>query len=282
MRILSDINQERDTMDVVTDLTGVLERIASLRIGQIRHQVLASEQFFASLWQIYSQIRVGKLFHFGHGRGAKIINKELLILITSEGGLSGDIDQRLINQALQYYRPAKNDIVVVGSRAATQLTERRIPYIKSFKMPVKETDINVAPLVEQVQRYNSTMVFYQAYNSLTSLSVKQIQLSAAVAEMGQNVKPGEDLIIEGVYIFEPSTFAVVDHLERSMLQIALSQVVLDSKLTQYASRFTAMHEAHDRAADTLSDLDSQLARARRQLKDERLKEVVNGLRKGGR
>ena len=281
MRILSDISQERDTMSVVTSLTGVLERITSLRIAQIRNQVLASQQFFAALWQIYSQIRVGKLFHLGHGRGVKVIKKELLILITSEGGLSGDIDRRLINQALQYYRPAKHDIVVVGSRAAAQLSELRVAFVKSFKMPVKETHINVAPLVELVQRYDSAMVFYQAYASLSSLSVKQIQLNAAVAEMGKNVKPGDDLITEASYIFEPSTFAVIDHLERSMLQIALSQVVLDSKLTQYASRFTAMHEAHDRAEESLSDLNFLFARAQRRLKDERLKEVINGLRKSG-
>ena len=49
-----------------------------------------------------------------------------------------------------------------------------------------------------------------------------------------------EMINEWTYIFEPSTYAVVAHLERSMMQIAVSQLILESKLAQYAARFRAM------------------------------------------
>jgi F0F1-type ATP synthase gamma subunit len=64
-----------------------------------------------------------------------------------------------------------------------------------------------------------------------------------------------------------------------MMSIALSQVILESKLAQYASRFRAMSAASDRANETFTETKLNYNRARRGLKDERLKEIINGMRK---
>ena len=281
MRQLNEISQERDAMKTVVELTSAFEGIASMRISQIKNQVKNSEQFFGELWNIYRQIRVDELFHFGRSQSAgPVIEKELILMITSEGGLSGDIDQKLINMALQYYKPANNDIIVIGHHGATQLSQAHVDFVKSFKLPAKDRNINVMPLLAEVQKYGSTIVFYESYVSLTNQDVKSIKLSAAVAERGRNITSNDsEIISEQNYLFEPSTHAVVDHLERSMIQIALSEVILESKLAQYASRFRAMTTARDKADESFADLNTAYNRARRHQKDERLKEIINGLRK---
>lgn len=280
MSRLNDIVRERDTMGTIVKLTNAFEGVASMRISAIKDQVLQSQRFFDELWRIYSQIRVDELFHFGRGQSVdKLIEKELMILITSEGSFSGDIDQKLISEALQKYQPAKNDIIAVGTHGAILLTHLDISYIKNFKLPEQDRNINVLPIVEYVQKYASTTVFYQNYLSLADLRIKNIKLSTAVAERGKKVTLGEDVITEENYIFEPSTYDVVNHLESSMMQITLSEVILESKLAQYASRFSAMSVAHDRANDSYADLDIGYSRAKRYIKDERLKEVINSLKK---
>lgn len=279
MRQLNDIAYELNAMSTIVKLTSAFEGIASMRIAQVKDQVLSSEQFFGELWRIYSQIRVDELFHFGRSQSVeKPIEKELMILITSEGSFSGDIDEKLLSEALKYYNKDKNDIVIIGHHGATLLSHMRVSYIKSFKLPEKDRNINVMPIVGQVQKYTSTVVYYQNYVSLTNQQVKSMKLSTAVAERGRNVKPGEDVITEQNYIFEPSAYEVVDHLERSMMQITLAEVILESKLAQYASRFRAMTVAHDKADDSYGELNTSFSRAKRHLKDERLKEMVNGLR----
>lgn len=280
MRQLNDIAREKEATSTIVELTSAFEGIASMRIAQIKDQVLSSQQFFSELWRIYRQIRVDELFHFGRGQSVeKVIEKELMILITSEGSFSGDIDQRLIGEALKHYSGKKNDILVVGHHGAVQLAQVKTPYIKSFKLPQQDRNINVAPLITEVQKYASTLVYYQSYISLMDQQIKTMKLSAAVAEKGENVTKSDEVITEQNYIFEPSTYEVVDHLERSMMQITLSEVILQSKLAQYASRFRAMRAAHDRADDSYADIRLLYSRARRHIKDERLKEIVNGLRK---
>ena len=69
------------------------------------------------------------------------------------------------------------------------------------------------------------------------------------------------------------------------MQIAVSQLILESKLAQYASRFRAMTASHQRADDSKRELHLDFNRAKRAVKDERLKEIINGLKKirqGGR
>jgi F-type H+-transporting ATPase subunit gamma len=280
MRQLNELAAERDAMGTMVELTSAFEGIASMRISQIKDQVSKSEQFFGELWKIYSQIRVDELFHFGRSQSVeKLIEKELMILITAEGSFSGDIDQKLITEALKAYEPSKNDIIIIGHHGAIQLSQRGINYIKSFKLPAQDRNINVLPIMSEVQNYASTVVFYQNYVSLTKQKVKSIKLSTAVSERGKSVEQAENIITEHNYIFEPSTYEVIDHLERSMMQITLSEVILESKLAQYASRFRAMTAAHDKADDSYGDLNVLFFRAKRNAKDERLKELVNGLRK---
>jgi F-type H+-transporting ATPase subunit gamma len=154
-----------------------------------------------------------------------------------------------------------------------------VTYQKYFKMPSKDRNINVTPIIREVQQYRSTKLYYQEYVSLMVQDVKHIELSTAVKQRGDASRKPDEVINERTYIFEPSAHAVAAHLERSMMQIAVSQLILESKLAQYASRFRAMSASHDRADESRNDLRLAYNRAKRSAKDERLKEIINGLKK---
>lgn len=219
---------------------------------------------------------------FGFGRQnaeVEVIDKELYIIITAEGGFSGDIDQKLIQLMLKTYDKDKNEIIVIGHHGAIQLAQRGISYKKYFKLPTKDQNINVMPIIKEVQLYRNTSVFYQEYVSLMVQDVKRIELSNAVQQQGKQADEAEEIISESNYIFEPSTYDVVDHLERSMMTIAMSQLILDSKLAQYASRFRAMSASNQRANEAKQELHLDYNRARRAIKDERLKEIITGMKK---
>lgn len=279
MRRAMEIEKEEAAMGVLVEITSLFEGIASMRIAQIKNQVLQATDFFNNLWAIYSQIRVGKQFGFGReDSGTKVVDKELYILITAEGGFSGDIDQKLIELMLKTYSRENNEIIVIGHHGAIQLAQQGIPYKKYFKLPQKDQNINVLPIVKEVQQYRSTVIFYQEYISLTIQDVKRIDLTAAVASQAKEKENPDDIITEKNYIFEPSTYAVVEHLERSMMQIAISQLILNSKLAQYASRFRAMNISHKRSKEVKDDLHLDLSRAKRALKDQQLKENIIGLK----
>ena len=279
MKRPAEYAREEMSMATLVELTSVFEGIASMRIAQIKNQVLQSTKFFNELWAIYTQLRVDSLFSFGRESNHEVIDKELYIIITAEGGFSGDIDQKLVQLMLSTYKEEEHDIMVIGHHGAIQLAQRGVAYKKYFKLPTKDQNINVTPITRLVQQYRSTKVFYQEYVSLMVQDVKRIELATAVKERGDTSEHPEDVISESNYIFEPSTFTVAAHLERSMMQIAVSQLILESKLAQYASRFRAMSASHQRADESRGEIHLAFNRARRSIKDERLKEIINGMKK---
>lgn len=285
MRRPNEIAKDEASMSTLAELTSVFEGIASMRIAQTKNQVLESTKFFEELWKIYTQLRVDSLFSYGRGENDKdhlILDKELYIIITAEGGFSGDIDQKLVTAMLKGYDPEKNDIIVIGRHGAMQLSQRNISFRKYYKLPSKDKNINVSPIIREVQEYRRCSVFYQQYISLMNQEVKRIPLSMAVKTAGQFSDKPDEVISEATYIFEPTSFAVAVHLERSMMKIALSQLILQSKLAQYASRFRAMSASHQRADESKAELHLAYNRARRAVKDERLKEIINGMKKSQR
>jgi len=279
MKRLIDVAAEQESMESIVGLTKVFEGLASMRISQIKDQVLNSERFFNELWSIYSQIRVNKKFSYGRLNVDKTIDKELFIAITAEGGFSGDIDQKLIHWMLTFYDPQKQDLVIIGHHGALQLIQSGVSFKRYFKLPTHDNNINVLPLIAQVKQYRSTTIFYQTYITLMVQDIKKIEMHKAIETASKKVVANNHVISEENYIFEPSAQIVATHMEDTMMQITLTQAILDSKLAQYASRFRSMRSASDKADEMTRDLRLEYSRTKRFVADERLKEVINGLRK---
>ena len=103
MKRPAEIQKQILGTQTLVNLTGVFEGIASMRIAQIKNQVQQSESYFDRLWQMYSQITIGTPFGFGRRNAEdEVIDKELFIVITAEGGFSGDIDQKIISWMLEH------------------------------------------------------------------------------------------------------------------------------------------------------------------------------------
>lgn len=282
MRRPQEIQKDVDTMATMVNLTSVFESLASMRISQIKGKVQQSQVFFGELWHIYRQIRLDTVFRFGRSETSKADKKELRILITAEGGFSGDIDQRLIRLALEGYDKDNCDIIIIGHHGAVQLAQQGIEFKKYFKLPKQDEDINVEPISEEAKMYENTIVYYQSYQSLSVQNVKKMNVSKALQEQGEASEEqilNDEVITEETHIFEPSTYEVLEHLEYFMTSIILAQVILESKLAQYASRFKAMTAAHERADESLGEYKMMFNRSKRAIKDARLKEIVVGMRK---
>jgi ATP synthase F1 gamma subunit len=281
MRRPLEIKAEEGSMRTIVSLTSAFESLSSMKITQTKNKVLISNEFFTEVWSIYKQIRVDVMFNFGRTVDEKPIDKELLILITAQGGLSGDIDQRLIRRFREHYDPEKNDIVVIGHHGASQLDQFKIHYNLYFDMPKKDY-VNVDPIMNEIKKYSRARVFYQDYVSLSQQLIKDLDLSDVVSSMGKIADldtVDDEKITEKNYIFEPNSYAVASHLETSILRLTLAQFIYDSRLAQLASRFKAMTAAKERSIETANDLHVQYSRSKRALVDVRLKESLAGLKK---
>lgn len=278
MRRASAILAESSQIETVKDLTGVFESLASTQVAKVKGRVELSRQFFQLLWSRYTGIRVDPRARItnrqlGNGQG-----KTVFIVISAETGLSGNIDQRLIDTMLQSYDPKNTDIFVLGSHGATQLQQRGIPYVKFFKVPETDKYIDVSPVIDAILPYEKTVIYYERYLSLGVQDIQTIDLVANMRELSHDV-PDEAVIDVAQTIFEPSLDEIADQMEISMMILTLSQTILESGLAQSASRFNAMAVAKKRANELLDDYSLEFHRAKRSESDRRLREVLTTLKK---
>ena len=281
MRRPLEIKAEEAAARSVVSLTSALESISSMQIAKTKNKVLISNQFFDEVWNIYKQIRVDVLFNYGRVIDETPIEKELLILITAKGGLSGDIDNRLIRKFMEYYDERKHDVLVIGHHGVTKLKQAHVDHNYYFDLPEHDY-INVDPLMAIMKKYAKSRIFYQNYISLSQQEIKEVDLSEVVSSKGRTADLstiGDDMVSEKNYIFEPSSYAVAAYLEDSILRLTISQFIYDSRLAQVASRFKAMSAAKERSISNAMGLHTEYNRAKRNQVDTRLKESMSGLKK---
>ena len=279
MRRANVIQKETEEISTVEDLTGVFESIASTQVAKIKDKVQLSKDFFQLLWQRYSSIRVDENSRITKRARDRENQRKVFVIISAEGGLSGDIDHRLIETMLKDYDYATTDIVVLGSHGANQLRDRGIPYIRYFKVPESETYIDVTPVIDAIHGYSAITIYYEEYVSLGVQDIKTIDLHSSIQAMSKEADTDEDIITAKDTIFEPSLDEIAELMEKAMMGLAFSQVILESSLAQAASRFNAMALAKKRAFELVNLYKLEFHRAKRSEGDRRLHEVLIGIKK---
>lgn len=277
MRRANVIEKDAGSIETLKDLTSVFESLASTQVAKVKNKVLMSQQFFELLWQRYTSLRVDPKKRITNREGVGDNGRKVLILISAEAGLSGDLDMRMIESMQSEYDPKDTDIVVLGSHGAGQLTQRGIPYIHFFQVPETDHYIDVGPVIDIVRPYEKITVYYEEYLSLGQQEVRSINLVTHIEEMSEDAN--EDIMTDADTIFEPSLDEIADEMEASMMSLALSQTILQSGLAQAASRFNAMTVAEDRAGELLGEYKLEYHRAKRSESDRRLREVLVGIKK---
>lgn len=279
MRRASSIEKESEQIVTVKDLTGVFESLASTQVAKVKNKVELSEVFFELLWSRYSSIRIDPRTRITNRDISDENDKKVFIMISAEAGLSGDIDERLIETMLHDYDKKNTDIVVLGTHGAQQLTQRGIPFIRYFQVPETDRYINVAPVIDVIMSYARIMVYYEEYISLGVQEIKEIDLISSMRSMSEGAGQDEDIITTEDTIFEPSLNEIASQMEMTMMTLALSQTILDSSLAQAASRFNAMAVAEKRASELITDFKLEFHRTKRAESDRRMREVMVGIKK---
>lgn len=269
------LQKELAQIHTIEDLTQAFEGIASIHISHIRDRVVASKEFFGELWPIYRSLRIDPKERLKRdNREHK--GKNVFVAVTGEGKLGTEITEQIIDGMLAGYTgPDKTDIIAVGTRGAQLLAERGAGVAQTFTFPQSDMNVSVGDVIKELYKYDHISVFYQTYESLRTQKVVRIDLVSAVRELGEGVGEEEgEKISSADYIFEPSVAEIADYMESVMMGVAFIQIIMESKLAGYATRFNAMSRAKKRAGDLVTDYKRQYHRVKRAESDERLKEII--------
>jgi F-type H+-transporting ATPase subunit gamma len=270
MKKSTQVYQQYEDIITVENISHILESVATIRIRQIKDQVIASREFFQRLWGIYSQLRVTDEDADRLDTRANKIDRSAVILITANTGLTGEIDSRLVNTVLSEIKTRDIDVFVVGKHGESLLKQQGVTPKQAFALPSITTTIDVTDIVSAITQYKEPIVYYQSYESLTSQKVVYFSLVETVQRLTQSEREvhSDQVIYPDECLFEPSIGNVVEYLETMMIGATLTEVILESSLAQLASRFNSMNAAGSRAEDMTHSLFRRYVQLHRYESDE--------------
>ena len=257
----------------IENVSSIFEITATIRINQVRSGVVASNEFFTDLWNAYRQL-LRSMFAANLPTRTWKFDKALSLIITSAGNFSGPSDEEIISKAFSDEETAGGDFIIIGSKGVALLNSRGKKPILSFETPDIRRPIDVTSISALIRQYKHAWAFYQSFESIGVQQIRRINLlPASVAVSDNEALTGKAIDVQ-TYIFEPSFAEIAKYLESVVLNITLTQIIFESKLSEYANRFKVTSLVKDRAKVTVKELTMTYNQRKRQAKDEALRQQL--------
>jgi F0F1-type ATP synthase gamma subunit len=266
MAKLQQLENQLHDLEMLGRVVQAYENISSLQIRQIRDRVLQAREYFHELWAMYDQLRIDVPI-----KPTKHDNKtgSCAVLISSDLSFASGLDEEIIQTMLEGISSSSTDIVALGSRGAELLRSRNIEVAKMFHLPTIEAKINIVSLMNYLDSYSKVTLYFARFESVTQQAVVSFELHDSVArlEVRQQSESNDELLYASDFLFEPSLDDVIEYLEKTMSSIALTQIILETNLSQLAYRYNSLSQARSAANKQLQQGSIALSTYKRRRRD---------------
>lgn len=211
------------------------------------------------------------------------IKTHLYIIVTSDRGLAGAYNSnlfRFLTGELQADRGqrVKSQVIVIGKQGAKFIARfKDVEIVAAYQdFPEHPHANDIRPILSTiVGQYKEKVVdavdiVYTDYRSSISQVVTSDRLLPAVL---QAVAIPTDL---EQAIFEPSAEAILNSVTERIIEVQLSQALLESRASEHSMRMLAMKNASDNASDIIDDLTLEFNSARQAAITQELAEITGG------
>lgn len=207
-----------------------------------------------------------------------------LVLLTSDRGLCGPFNESLLRQARFWIadertRGSEITAIVVGRKGRDAIRRKGMggAPVLDITDPLPEGKLSefarkLQQVAEQRFREGKSDRVIIAYNRFFSAGTQQVVFEP-VLPVGLVKQASYD---PNTPIFEPTDTAVLEQLAAQALSGLITQALLDSRASEFASRMRAMDNATRNASDMISALTLQFNRARQAAITTELMDIIGG------
>ena len=222
---------------------------------------------------------------------ARPIKKRGILIISSDKGLCGPLNSNLFRLLAEEVKRSKQVFFTVGRKGAQYIKRSGLDLKQAFEVSDKVEVSEFVPIVEAlVQAYESEeidtieIVYPNFINVLVQKPVLQsilpiLDLETVLEQLKSKIKGfSQDAITESRAIsFEPSPADILSQLPSLYLRFMVSQLILESKASEYSARMVAMKSATDNASKLVDALTLDYNKARQAAITQEILEIAAAL-----
>ncbi len=263
MKKYLEYKNEIQGLDDVLKTIKATEKIAASYTGLLKKESKNLEIYKASLDDILSRL----LIYFDQVKHPFLTEKKegknLLIIITGDKGLVGNLYHNIINT----YLKQKNDyqiVASVGKKGFSYLNEEKIETVGSFsfsgEIPQQEEIKNITEYIFSEFQRDDVKTIDILYGKFISLSEQQPTITNLLPF---KFETNEENIDKGFPIFEPSKQENFDRLIKKYIEVFSYKIIIEAKLSEISARTIDTEHSSEKIKRTITNLKIEYSKTRR-------------------
>lgn len=249
----------------ISKTTRAFQMIAASRLKKAQEATLAGRPYVEKLSKLSKSIQrsLEKDQLHPYMISEKNTGKTLVIAVSPDKGLCGGLVTNLVREVLN--RKTENyEFIIVGKKIESTIARLGKPVLATFSfgttLPPFDAVYPISTLIDEQylqKKVDSVIILTTHFDSLFTQKPQITKLLPIVRD--EDDKNKNDL-----ELFEPGASALLPSLLRHSIEMVLYQHLLESYLSEQASRMIAMQNATDNAKDMIDVLTLEYNKARQQ------------------
>ncbi len=287
-----EIKRKIKSVKNIQKMAKAMELISAIKMRKAIEAVLNSRPYAQAAWEILKEIALRikdfeDLLLFKKEKK----DKALALVISSNRGLCGAYNSKVIEKALELKKEFKEvEYVTLGKKGAQLLALKKAKVIADF--PKEDLTREIKSIITVANFLFKTfledkadqvfLIYTDFYSALKQLPRAKRILPVSTEkdrELG-TIEREKELIRESFkllpYTIEPSPEAILPSAVKRLLEVQIFQAILEAEASEHSARMLAMKQAKDSAQELIGTLTLEYNKARQASITKEISEIVAG------
>src|ERR1700736_107857 len=257
-----DIRRRIKSIRNIGQLTKAMQMVAASKMRKAQQHALAGRPYATLMNKVLVSLQkrtdptTHPLLHI------RPINKELVLIISTDKGLAGALNTNLFREA-SHFEASKSVYVVTGRKARQFVTRTKRGLVADFDLKDAPSFVETNPIAKfAMEKFLNrevdkvSVLYTQFINTVNQKPVLRTLLPISSFDLPRGEAGGanEDVDLMATYTFEPNAEAVLDVMLPYYIQYQVFQMILDARASEHSARMVAMKNATDNANQFIKDL----------------------------
>lgn len=268
-----------NSVDSTKKITKAMKLVAIAKLKTWKNKLQGNNVYASSLHSLMNVLlksisQDDKELVFGKSES----DSTLFIIITSTLGLCGGYNYNLYKEVVPYINKDKDQVLVIGTKGLSYFKRNGYNVDSKFVNALQDYDYNLVRKMNnhimsklKLNEIGNIKIAYTAFkNSITF--IPKIEEIYPISEIeGEEISRKElDMLIE------PTPIVVLENLVPLYIESLINSRLIESSVSEQASRSNAMESATDNAEEIINKLQIQYNKARQQAITQEITEIVGG------
>lgn len=271
----------------IRQITKAMEMVAASKLRRAQSALMAARPYAAKLQELLSHLAGGEVLANNPLFKERAGNRKILVLFTSDRGLSGSFNVNIIKAAEELMRSEPQtqwELVCVGRKGRDHFARRKVPILDSViglggKADLAEARRISSMLVEWylADRADAIVLLYSEFISTVvyrPTSAQYLPLTPQALGLDEEEEAHKGYGID--YILEPSAQEVFDQLLPRFLSSKIFITMAEVATSEHSARMVAMNNATKNCSEMVDSLTLKANKARQNAITRELLDIVAG------